>query len=80
MIRSRTLPDGSRIDYLEDAGHDRIWTRPTGRFRSENYGPWMPDTEPPIFPDQHCRGCGLEHPGEGCGLQDDLFGGGVTGR
>ena len=28
----------------------------------------------PIFPDQTCRGCGIEHPGMPCELQDDLFG------
>ena len=24
------------------------------------------------LPDQTCAGCGLEHPGEGCDLQDGL--------
>ena len=29
----------------------------------------------PIFPEQRCGGCGAEHPGLNCPMQDDLFGG-----
>ena len=33
----------------------------------------------PIFPEQRCAGCGAEHPGLNCPMQDDLFGGGEPG-
>lgn len=66
-MSTRTLPDGSTIDYGDD--HSRTWTQPDGsRLHSERYGPWEP-----IFPSQECPACGLEHPGLPC-QQPDLFG------
>ena len=66
-MSARVLPDGSTIAYGDD--HSRTWTQPDGsRMRSEHYGPWEP-----IFPDQNCPACGLEHIGLPC-QQPDLFG------
>ena len=64
-----TLPDGTHIDY--PAEHVRLWTQHDGTvLRSEHYGPWV-EVEP-LFPAQRCPGCGTEHPGLPCDLQDDL--------
>ena len=71
-MTSHTLPDGTHIDY--PAAGIRLWTQRDGTvLRSEHYGPWVPDE--PLFPRQTCAGCGAEHPGLPCDLQDDLFGG-----
>ena len=62
-----TLPSG---DHIASEDHDRTLTTTEGqRYHSTSYGPWEP-----IFPDQTCPGCGLEHPGEDC-REPDLFGG-----
>lgn len=70
-MNTRTLPDGSTITYT---GHSRLWVLTDGTaLRSEGYGPW--EHSEPLFPAQRCPGCGAEHPGQPCNLQDDLFGG-----